>query len=382
MSAFATGSVRHSVDIGMELAHDHQPTHAFTDSFANGRPPVDDLFNPTPYVAYTPAYVNTGATSEAHANSTALYAFDTVKLSDRWSFDGGLRWDRVAVDYNTVAASTAAVPKGAVANFGRTDNATTGRAGVIYKPAAKGSIYAAYSTSFTPSFDGTVGLTLAATGVNNQALPPEYTHNLEAGTKWDLAPNLNFTAAVFDMAKTNAKTTDLNGATVLAGDQDVKGVEFGLSGNLTPRWGAFGGLALMNGEVKNSLVVSEVGAQLPYVPKASLNLWTTYRFPMGLTIGGGTNYSSGNYFNQTGGFLFVGGGTVPQTKYAPNAAAVQELTKYWLFNAMASYQVNRHLLLQVNATNLGNEQYADRAYDRHFLPGPTRAIAFSPVFTF
>ena len=382
MSAFTTGSIRHSVDIGLELAHDHQPTHAFTDSFANGRPPVDDLFNPTPYVAYTPAYVNTGATSEAHANSTAAYAFDTVKLNDHWSLDGGLRWDRVAVDYNTVAASTPAVPKGAVANFGRTDNAVTGRAGVVYKPAAKGTIYAAYSTSFTPSFDGTLGLTLAATGVNNQALPPEYTHNLEAGTKWDLASNLNFTAAVFDMAKTNAKTTDLNGATVLAGDQDVKGVEFGLSGNLTPRWGAFGGLALMNGEVKNSLVVSEVGAQLPYVPKASLNLWTTYRFPMGLTIGGGTNYSSGNYFNQTGGFLFVAGGTVPQPKYAPNAAAVQELTKYWLFNAMASYQVNRHLLLQVNATNLGNEQYADRAYDRHFLPGPTRAIAFSPVFTF
>jgi catecholate siderophore receptor len=103
---------------------------------------------------------------------------------------------------------------------------------------------------------------------------------------------------------------------------------------------------------------------------------------MGLTIGGGTNYSSGNYFNQTGGFLLVGGGTVPNPKYVPNAAAIQALTKYWLFNAMASYQLNRHVQLQVNATNLGNERYADRAYDRHFLPGPSRAIAFSPVFTF
>ena len=35
---------------------------------------------------------------------------------------------------------------------------------------------------------------------------------------------------MFDIEKTNAKTTDLTGATVLAGDQDVKGVEFGLSG--------------------------------------------------------------------------------------------------------------------------------------------------------
>jgi outer membrane receptor protein involved in Fe transport len=48
---------------------------------------------------------------------------------------------------------------------------------------------------------------------------------------------------------------------------------------------------------------------------------------------------------------------------------------------MASYPVNRHLTLQVNGTNLGNEKYADRAYDRHFLPGPTRQVVFSPVIT-
>jgi catecholate siderophore receptor len=184
------------------------------------------------------------------------------------------------------------------------------------------------------------------------------------------------------MEKTNAKTTDLTGATVLAGDQDVKGVEFGLSGNITPRWGAYGGASFMNGEVKGSGVVSEIGAQLPYVPKATLNLWSSYRLPMGLTLGGGANYNSGNYFNQTGTFNFVAGGTTPQPKYVPNAAAVQALTKYWIFNAVAMYQLNKHVLLQVNGTNLGNERYADRAYDRHFLPGPTRQVVFSPVITF
>jgi len=137
----------------------------------------------------------------------------------------------------------------------------------------------------------------------------------------------------------------------------------------------------MDGTVIGSGVVSEVGQQLPYVPKASLNLWTTYRLPLGHTLGGGANYNSGNYFNQTGGYLFVGGGTAPNPKYVTNAAAVQELTKYWLFNAMASYPLNKHLLLQVNATNLANEKYADRAYDRHFLPGPTRQVVFNPVLT-
>jgi catecholate siderophore receptor len=266
--------------------------------------------------------------------------------------------------------------------FGRTDKAISGRTGIIFKPVTQGSIYAAYSTSFTPSFDGTLGLTLAATGVNSQGLAPEKTHNIEVGTKWDLTPSLQFTAAAFDIEKTNAKTTDLTGATVLAGDQDVKGVEFGLSGNLTARWAAFGGLSLMNGTVKNSGIPSEIGAVLPYVPKSSFNLWSTYRLPIGLTLGGGTNYNSGNYFNQTGGFSFVAGGTVPNPKYVENAAAVQALTKYWLFNAVAIYPLNSHIQLQLNATNLGNEKYADRAYDRHFLPGPARQVVFAPVITF
>ena len=58
----------------------------------------------------------------------------------------------------------------------------------------------------------------------------------------------------------------------------------------------------MDGTVKDSGVPSEIGQQLAYVPRVSFNLWSTYRLPMDLTLGGGTNYSDGNYFNQTGGF--------------------------------------------------------------------------------
>ena len=71
-----------------------------------------------------------------------------------------------------------------------------------------------------------------------------------------------------------------------------------------------------------------------------------------------------------------------QPKYATNAAAIQALTKYWVFDAMASYPVNKHLSLQVNLNNIGNAKYADKAYDRHFMPGPARQILFSPVFSF
>lgn len=190
------------------------------------------------------------------------------------------------------------------------------------------------------------------------------------GTKWDLRTNLFVTAALFQTEKTNAKTTDASGATVLAGDQQVKGVALGVSGNMTSRWGVFSGLSLMNGEVKESGVAAEVGRRLSYVPKTSFNAWTTYRLPAGLTLGGGAQFTDGYFFNNTNALT------------TENAAAIQRLTRYWLFNAVAIFEVNSHLNLQVNGTNLANEHYVDRGYTGHFIPGAGRAALISPVFTF
>jgi catecholate siderophore receptor len=375
-SEFRTGRLAHSTDLGLEFAADRQPTYAFTDLFTNGRPPVIDLLNPDPFVSYTPAYAKTGATSNAEADSVAVYLFDTVKFTEHWQADLGIRYDRVKIDYETMSAA------GVVANFGRTDKATTGRAGLVYKPVEDGSIYAAFSTSFAPVYDSTHGLTLAATGATNQALGPEKSRNFEVGSKWDIHDVVHVTAAYFNLEKTDAKTTDLAGAVTLLGSQVVNGVEFTVAGTLLPRWTTYGGVSFMHGEVKDSAQPSEVGVVLPYVPKAMLNLWSTYELPMRLLVGVGANYSNGNFFNQTGTFNFVAGGTVPQPKYAANAAAIQALTKYLVFSAMASYPVNRRLTLQLNVNNIGNEKYADRGYDRHFMPGPARQVLFSPVISF
>lgn len=369
-SAFKTGSVQHSVVAGIELAHDLQPSYAATDLFTNGRPPVTDLFHPDPTQAYAPAIARTGASSEAHATSAAMYAFDTVKLSDKVQADAGLRWDHVDVRYNTVAASTATGP-GAETDFGRVDKALSGRVGLVYKPVQRGSIYGAYSTSFNPSFDGAFGLTLGATGVNSAALPPERSRNLEVGTKWDLTGTLFATVAAFRMEKINAKTTDATtGATVLAGNQRVNGVEFGLSGNLTSRWNVFTGLSLMHGTIEDSLVAAEVDKQLSYVPEKSFNVWSSYHFPANLTVGAGAQYTGGYYFSNTNALTTA------------NAEAIQRLTRYWLFNLMASQRLNQHVDLQVNVTNLSNTRYVDRGYSGHFIPGAGRSLVVGPAIKF
>src|SRR5204863_463783 len=79
-----------------------------------------------------------------------------ISIGPHWQADLGLRWDRVHTEYDNVAAT------GVRTAFERTDAAPSGHAGVVFKPSPAGSVYASYSTSFSPSFDGAFGLTLTA----------------------------------------------------------------------------------------------------------------------------------------------------------------------------------------------------------------------------
>jgi catecholate siderophore receptor len=105
-------------------------------------------------------------------------------------------------------------------------------------------------------------------------------------------------------------------------------------------------------------VTAEIDRRLSYVPETSFNVWSTYRLPIALTLGGGAQFTSGYFFNNTNALT------------SANAAAIQRLTRYWLFNAVAAYDVNPHLSLQINGTNLADTRYVDRGYTGHFIPGP------------
>ena len=49
---------------------------------------------------------------------------------------------------------------------------------------------------------------------------------------------------------------------MLAGEQQVLGVELGASGEITDQWSIFAGVAFMNGDRRSPARPSEIGAQL------------------------------------------------------------------------------------------------------------------------
>jgi catecholate siderophore receptor len=383
-----TGRIRHALVTGIELSREESNSYVGADRCApsdgsippvdicpGGRPPVTDIYDPDPGASYHAQIHRTGTSGHATADNVALYAFDTVHLDERWELSAGLRHERFDVDYLAITAPATPGAAATTQRFNRRDDMTSWRAGVVYKPTPDSSLYAAYGTSFNPSADGTQGLVLAPAssggiGANDPRLAPEETRAIEVGSKWNPHNSLLLTAALFRSEKTNARTTDASGNVVLAGNQQVQGIELGVSGNLSENWALAGGYAWMDSSVEESAVAAEVDKALQYTPKSSFNLWSTYRVLPKLTIGGGAQFTDGYFF------------TNANTPANPNLAVIQSHTRYWLFNAMASYELGERTTLQLNLNNLADERYVERGYTGHFTPGPGRSILLGIDYRF
>lgn len=350
--AFETGFIEHDLSTGIEVSRERSKNLGRI--FTPNTPPTTDVFNPDPYQPFTGVLSHNGAVTATQADTFSLYLFDTLKLSDKWQLNGGVRWDRFSVDYMNRTAAPALV----TTNLSRTDEMFSYKGGVVFKPKPNGTVYFGYGTSFNPSAEG-LSLTTATA-----LLEPEENRTYELGTKWEFfRSRLALNAALFRTDKTNARTTDpLTSAVTLAGDQRVQGVELGASGLITENWGITAGYAYLESEILSSANATEEGSALARVPANSFNLWTTYRLPFGLTLGGGAQYVDE-----------VDRSTTTTNQVAPS---------YLIYSAMASYEVNKNLTLRLNVNNLTDEEYVDRVGGGHYIPGPTRSFVLTAIFAF
>ncbi len=364
---FKTGFVKHSIVTGAEFIHEN--SRRYTRNAANG---ATDLFNPNPEDAYPGIIYTNPLPGIVKANTATIYAFDTIELHPKFELSGGLRYERYrATGYLpptlTLPTATAPVIFGtARARVAKTDNLFNVRLAAIYKPVQRGSFYVSYGTSSNPSLSGLIYENATVT-----SLDPERTRTLEAGTKWDLfGDRLLATAAVFRVEKTNARTPQPDGTLqILDGKQRVDGIELGITGNITNRWNVLAGYTLLDSKIVesnaftlvNNVRIYEVGHRFINTPRNSFNLWSSYRLPFNLSVGGGARFVDLRYVNTINTRLVDG---------------------YWLYEATASYQVTKHIDLRLNGYNLGNKYYFDRFSGGHAVPGPGRSLLVSTGFRF
>jgi catecholate siderophore receptor len=359
---FDWGGVAHRLTTGLDLSREEAVNR--NQSQTTNQPPIFDVDHPDPGedpLGPMPPNVGNPGPSATTVDTVALYVFDTIELDESWSVHGGLRWETYDVEYELDD-----LVNGAHVELDRSGDELSWQAGVVFKPTANSSLYAAYGTSFDPAYDAAatgLGFGTTPTSPNLPSLEPEKSRNYEVGAKWERADGrLAATAAVFRTEKFNARTrASTDDAYTLDGEQQVTGVELSLNGNLTDRWSAFAGYVFMDSEFEASDNPAEVGDTLVLTPEHTFNLWTSYLLPLGLEIGVGAQYMDSVFRNTT---------------------SAVEVPSYGLFDAMLTYPVSDTLTLRLNANNVADEEYVDRVGGGHFVPGPGRRVSLTANLRF
>ncbi len=359
-----TGTIEHTVVTGMELTRETSGPRRDTARTPPGNS-TTDLLNPNPDNPFN-AGIRPNTRTDVNAWGIAAYALDTLKFNDQWSFTAGLRLDRF--EAHSLQRTFNQAANGFITSTpptGHYDAIATYRTALVYKPLPNGSVYFDYGTSFNPSAEN---LALAA---NTAALDPETSSTMELGTKWDLMrEKLSVTAALFQSEKQNLREADPLNANqqILAGNAIAKGFELGVTGKLTDNWNILAGYAYTFSKITSS-PQGDIGQRLANTPLHTANIWTTYKTPWKVTVGGGVNYIGSRLASSNPRAVTNNaGGTTSFIEKAPG---------YWTANAMAEYPVTEHATLQLNVTNLFNKAYLDQLHPSHAIPGAGRTALLS-----
>ena len=329
------------------------------------------LYNPNPNDPWSGTITPGDKTITSRVTMASVYGFDTIKWSEQWLTNVGVRVDDYKTRYRNTAGAT---PQ--ASDVARNDTLFNYQIGLIYKPARNGSIYASYATSSTPANSnvsegsGDNGITpgRGTVGINAAQLAPEKNKSIELGTKWNLLRNsLAVSAAVFRIETTNARVTLADNTYSMSGGRNINGFEIGASGNITSKWSVFGGYTFMKSKITDNgpLVASQasIGQPFPNTPEHSLSLWSTYNILPDLSVGGGAFYTGKQF-----------GSAAAVRRYIPGALR---------FDAVATYRINRNMNAQLNVLNLTNKFYYTSTYSTHYASvGNGRAAIVSLNFKY
>ncbi len=366
---FDTGSLKHSFNAGVELSREKTRNASYIIDTVKGsscpavfagKQDCTPLYNPNPDDPWSGSITRGPLSVDAKSTTKAAYFFDSIEINEQFQVNAGLRLDHYDI-------SGSFLPRGAKVAESTDGNWTmfNYQLGLVYKPAPNGSIYLSYATASTPpSMSGGDQDSLSA---DMNDLKPEKSSTLELGTKWNVLDNrLSLTAALFRNERRDAQIEIDDGIFAQAGKTRVQGLELGISGQITPRWAVYGGYAYMDSElVRGAYSNVNVGDPLSNTPRHSFSLWSTYKVLPPLTLGGGAYYV---------GKAFGGSGTGT----AGGGANGTYIPAYWRFDAMAAYQVNKNLSLQLNALNLTDKVYYSHNNGNHHADfGPGRQFILS-----
>ncbi len=320
------------------------------------------------------------AFNEFDSVSKSYYVQDTVEFVPHWKLMLGARRDHMDADYLSSVGATAN-------NLARKlkFKEDSYRAGLSWQPTDSAHYYITYTDSFSPTAD------LYQLTAVSKPQPPERGKTAEVGAKWlFLDGDLAFRTALYSTTKEWERNNDLEAtAAILTKKRRTNGLELEVAGKVTSNWEVFGGVSLMNAEIlevaENIDGVTGVvtlgdarfeGERPRNTPRATLNLWTTYKFLGNWKVGGGIEAKGERYgYNPqqaNANAIFTNG------KFDPNA-----IPGYARVDAMLAYEEQKWAV-RLNVKNLLDKKYYDALYDNgaFSVPGNKRQAIVTTEFKF
>lgn len=272
---FSTGSIRHNVLFGVDLAR-----NLFNYIFAPDLELSINIFDPQYGGTPTPVEDGSPFGRKIVSENVGLFAQNLIELTPnfkvllggRLDFNDYSTQDRVSGDILDKQSNTRFSP----------------RVGIIYQPSDVTSLYFNWSNGFSPQFQ--------ARSRTSEQFEPQTTQQFEVGVKQNFLDNkLSGTLAFFQITKQNVLTPDPvdDLFQIQTGEQRSRGIELDIAGEISPGWKVIANYAYIDGEVTKDRVIP-VGDRLFGVPEHSAGLWTTYELQHGSLQGLG--FGAGLYF--------------------------------------------------------------------------------------
>jgi catecholate siderophore receptor len=333
--------------VGVELGRQDTDNLRLT-GFFNGTATTIAVPFDAPTVATPVEFRASG--SDANSNTLAtiasLFAQSQLDVGSRVKGTLGARMERFHLQH---------LDRRTGQRLARTDNVVSPRIGLVFAAGARLSYYASYSVSHLPS----AGDQFASLTVTTKTLEPERFVTTEAGVKWEPRGDIAFTAAVYDLARTNAAAPSAldPGVVVQTGRQETRGLELSASGRLTVRWDAVATFAAQRAVIASTTTAAPAGRAVPLVPPRTFSLWNRV---------------------QVAPALGVGIGVIGQSRMFAAIDNAVTLPGFWRYDAALFLARVRGIVLQANVENLLDTRYYSTSHgNNNIMPGAPRTLRVS-----
>ena len=350
-----TGPVRHTVAFGTEFGRQTGLSQRDSGVFPDNAGKSYVVVNPFDAAYFGPVTFNhlaTDAKSKYRLNIASGYIQDQIELTRWLQLLVGARYDSfdlTALDLNTNIQRN------------RVDEKISPRAAVIVKPIDSLSLYTAWSTSYLPAS----GDQFSTLNTGTLILQPQKFENTEVGAKWNINPRLLFTAAAYELVRTNVPIADPsgNGLFIPSGAHKIRGFETAVTGYVTPDWQSSFGYAYTDARItSNTSATIVAGNRIQLVPYNQFSLWNKYQFNPTWAASLGLIYFSDSFASSDDSVRLPG---------------------FVRFDAAVYARIDEMWRVQLNVENIFNKGYwATADGNNNISPGQPRTFRLTAIAKF